>query len=99
MRKKGAKKTRDEYARRNPPTATGKKLITNGGNLGSMLKLNEGKYKVTRFARDKNALYLRKSTSSFLTTQLKDSYTVAAAAIYAAHDFAAATAASSVIAA
>ena len=36
----------------NPPTATDKKLTTNGGNLGTMMKLNEGKYKVTRFARD-----------------------------------------------
>ena len=42
--------------RKNPPTATGKKLTTNGGNLGSMMKLNEGKYKVTRFARDKNRI-------------------------------------------
>ena len=52
VRKNRVKKTRDKSARRNPPTATGKKLNTNGGNLGTMMKLNEGKYKVTRFARD-----------------------------------------------
>ena len=54
-RKNHAKKSREKIARKrkNPPTATGKKLTTNGGNLGSMMKLNEGKYKVTRFARDK----------------------------------------------
>ena len=46
------RKTRDDSARTNPPTATGKKLNTNGGNLGTMMKLNEGKYKVTCFARD-----------------------------------------------
>ena len=32
----------------------GKKLNMNGGNLSFMMKLNEGKYKVTRFACDKN---------------------------------------------
>ena len=39
-------------AQKKTPTATGKKLNTNGGKLGSMMILNEGKYKVTRFARD-----------------------------------------------
>ena len=58
MREKTVRKTRDDSAKTNLPTDTGKKINTNGGNLGTMMKLNEGKYRVTRFARDNNDLSL-----------------------------------------